>query len=168
MTNEHDHGRKDVDSVSCFVLTVSDTRNHETDTGGKAVRDLLADAGHVVTDSKIVTDDCDEIRNSILAALSSGAYVIIVTGGTGVSGRDTTIDAVTPFMDIELEGFGEIFRQLSYEQIGARAILSRAIGGITPERKALFCLPGSEKAVRLGMEKLVLPVIGHLIWELNR
>lgn len=168
MTNKHDHSHKGVDSVSCFVLTVSDTRNHETDTGGKAVRDLLTEAGHVVVDSRIVPDDNDEIRKSILDALSSEAHVVIVTGGTGVSGRDTTIDAVAPFMDIELEGFGEIFRQLSYEQIGARAILSRAIGGITPERKALFCLPGSEKAVRLGMEKLVLPILGHLIWELNR
>ncbi len=168
MSNEQDHKYKHVDSAVCFVLTVSDTRNHETDTGGRAVIEMFTAAGHAVADSRIVHDECDEIRNSILDALSSNVQVVVVTGGTGISGRDTTIDAVAPFIDIELDGFGEIFRQLSYEQIGARAILSRAFAGITPERKVLFCLPGSEKAVRMGMEKLILPVIGHLVWELNR
>jgi molybdopterin adenylyltransferase len=155
-------------AVRCFVLTVSDTRTAQNDTSGLAIRDLLVTAGHQVADWKIVPDDVDQVRRTIRDHLADeGVHVVITTGGTGISSRDGTYEAVDGLFEKRLDGFGELFRVLSYEQIGAAAMLSRACAG-TIRRTVVFSLPGSEKAVRLAMEKLILPELGHVVRELKR
>ena len=162
----HHHHRKDAaTSVPTVVVTVSDTRTLETDTGGGLVAELLAGAGHVVADRAIVPDEPEAIAAALEAALSrEGCRAVIFTGGTGVAPRDVTPDTVEPRLARVVPGFGELFRLLSYEEIGSAAILSRALAGIA-EGRVVFVLPGSRGAVRLGMEKLILPEIGHLAAE---
>ena len=158
-------------SIRCFILTVSDTRTEQTDTSGRAIADLLGQAGHVVPGRTLVKDDAALVRNAIerqlATAADSGPQVIITTGGTGIASRDSTIEAVEGLLEKRLEGFGELFRMLSYEQIGAAAIMSRATAGLAAGR-VVICLPGSEKAVRLAMEKLILPELGHLVQQATR
>jgi molybdenum cofactor biosynthesis protein B len=154
--------------VTCAVLTISDTRTPETDTSGRAIADLLAAAGHVVSLRQIVRDEPTEISRTIREMLGQDELqVIIATGGTGLSERDTTIEAVAPMFDRPIEGFGELFRMLSYEQVGSAAMLSRAAAGVISGR-AVFLLPGSEAAVRLALDKLILPEVGHVARELQR
>lgn len=155
-------------SVSCAVITVSDTRTEETDTGGHAIVSLLRDDGHVVIDKAIVKDDPDRARALVERHLADArVQVIITTGGTGITSRDGTYEAVSTLLDKTLTGFGELFRMLSYEEIGAAAMMSRAVAGIARGR-IVIALPGSEHAVRLAMTKLVLPEIGHLVREATR
>ncbi|MGE5243432.1 MAG: MogA/MoaB family molybdenum cofactor biosynthesis protein [Betaproteobacteria bacterium] len=155
-------------AVRCFVLTVSDTRTEATDTGGRAVADLLRAAGHEVVGRAIVRDEIDEIRGALDRQLANPAVqAIITTGGTGISPRDTTFEVVSAMLGKRLDGFGELFRMLSYEQIGASAMLSRACAGAAAGR-AIFALPGSEAAVRLAMERLIVPELGHVVRELGR
>jgi molybdenum cofactor biosynthesis protein B len=152
----------------CFVLTISDTRTEETDTGGRAVADLLTDAGHVVTGRQIVRDERDRVRAAIRRQMEVGdAQAVITTGGTGISSRDSTFEAIVALIEKRLDGFGELFRMLSYQEIGSAAMLSRAIAG-TFEGRLIFALPGSEAAVRLAMTKLILPELGHLLREVQR
>jgi molybdenum cofactor biosynthesis protein B len=153
-------------SVRCFVLTISDTRTDVTDTGGAAIADALTGAGHTVTGRKIVRDDPATVTEAVRRATVS-ADVIITTGGTGITSRDNTHEAISTLLDKHLEGFGELFRMLSYQEVGAAAMLSRACAG-TIRKTAIFSLPGSEKAVRLAMEKLILPELGHVVRELRR
>ena len=153
-------------SVRVFVLTISDTRNEATDTSGAAIVELLTAAGHTITGRKILRDDPEPVAGAVRAATVS-ADVVITTGGTGITSRDSTYEALAKLMDKRLDGFGELFRMLSYQQIGAAAMLSRACAG-TIRRTAVFSLPGSEKAVRLAMEKLILPELGHVVRELKR
>jgi len=144
---------------------VSDTRTLETDTGGALVAELLEEAGHLVTDRRVVADDVGAIREAVAAALGADACrAVLLTGGTGVAPRDVTPEAVAPLLDRELPGFGELFRMLSYEEIGSAALLSRALAGLRGA-KALFALPGSRNAIRLAMTKLVLPELGHIVGE---
>ena len=155
-------------SVGCFVVTVSDTRTVETDTGGRAIDDLLRAAGHNLVGRAIVKDDPDLVRRAIERQLADpDVQVIITTGGTGISSRDRTYEAVSALLDKRLDGFGELFRMLSYEQIGPSAMLSRACAGLVAGRIVVL-LPGSEAAVRLAMERLLIPELGHLVHEASR
>ena len=159
--------RKDAPaSVRCFVLTISDTRTAETDTSGDAIAQALTDAGHDVAGRRIVPDDPATVRE-IVRAESRNVPVIVTTGGTGITARDSTYEAISALLDKRLDGFGELFRMLSYEQIGSAAMLSRACAG-SIGTTAIFALPGSEQAVRLAMDKLILPEIGHVVRELQR
>jgi len=155
-------------SVRCFVLTVSDTRTRETDTGGRAIADLLLAAGHVVADQTIVKDDPDLVRGTIERQLARpDVDAIITTGGTGITSRDSTYEAVSAMLHKRLDGFGELFRMLSYADIGPAAMMSRAVAGLVAGR-IVISLPGSEAAVRLAMERLVVPEIGHLVQQARR
>lgn len=155
-------------SVSCSVLTVSDSRTQQTDTSGQAVRQLLEDAGHVITGHAIVKDEPEQVTSYVRTQLAdANTEVIITTGGTGITARDGTFDAVDAMLDKRLDGFGELFRMLSFQEIGAAAMLSRATAG-TVERTAIFVLPGSEAAVRLAMARLILPELGHLAQQLRK
>jgi molybdenum cofactor biosynthesis protein B len=155
-------------SVACYVLTVSDTRTPDTDTSGRAIRDLLEAAGHVVTAQAIVRDEPDEVTARVRAALDDRATeVVITTGGTGITSRDGTFEAVDRLFEKRLDGFGELFRMLSFEEIGSAAMMSRATAG-TARGKAIFVLPGSQNAVRLAMTRLIVPELPHVVQQLRR
>ena len=155
-------------SVACYVLTVSDSRTPETDTGGRTIRDLLVAAGHAVTGHAIVRDEPADVVARVRAALTdSRTQVIITTGGTGITSRDGTFEAIDGLLEKRLDGFGELFRMLSFQEIGAAAMMSRAMAG-TATRTAIFVLPGSPHAVRLAMTRLILPELGHVVQQLNR
>ena len=153
-------------AVGCYILTVSDTRTPESDTSGRAIRSLLEEAGHVVSGYDIEKDDPDRIVMRVRERLADPhTQVVISTGGTGITSRDGTFEAVSGLFDKQLDGFGELFRMISFEDIGSAAMLSRATAG-TVGRKAIFALPGAEKAVRLAMTRLVIPELGHIIQQL--
>jgi molybdopterin adenylyltransferase len=155
-------------SVGCYVITVSDTRTEDTDTGGRAIVELLTAAGHRVAGRTIIKDDTEQVRDTIERQLANpDVQVIITTGGTGISSRDTTFEAVCGLLWKRLDGFGELFRMLSYQQIGAAAMMSRAVAGLIAGR-IVVALPGSEAAVRLALEKLLIPELGHLVREASR
>ena len=155
-------------SVRCFVLTVSDTRTADTDTSGAAIVDLLAAAGHAVVGRAIVKDEAEHVRETIVRQLANReVQAIIATGGTGITSRDSTYEAIGALLQKRLDGFGELFRMLSYEQIGAAAMMSRACAGLAAGR-IVISLPGSEAAVRLAMERLIVPELGHLVQQASR
>ena len=150
------------------VITVSDSRTEATDTGGRKLRELVEAAGHRIDFSRIVRDEFVAIREAVESALeAAGADVILLTGGTGASPRDVTVEAVRPLFERELPGFGELFRMLSFEDVGSAAMLSRATAGIA-RGKAIFLLPGSPAALALAMEKLILPEARHLLGQARR
>jgi molybdenum cofactor biosynthesis protein B len=156
------------EQVRVAVLTISDTRTPETDTGGNVIVQLMKEAGHEIPRREIVKDDAPLIEVFLQELLSdANVDAIITTGGTGISARDTTYEVVSRVIDKKLDGFGEVFRMLSYEEIGAAAILSRAIAG-TAGSKFVACLPGSTNAVRLATEKLLVPEISHVVFELRK
>lgn len=157
------HRQKSPASVRCAVITVSDTRTLETDSSGQAAVDLLKAAGHKVVERVIVPDEPAEIESLVqrLATLS-GIDAILLTGGTGIAARDQTPDALAKLLTKELPGYGELLRMLSYQEIGPAAMLSRAFGGLVGET-VLLTMPGSTAAVRLAMEKLILPELAHLV-----
>src|SRR5262245_29163146 len=155
-------------TVRCAVITVSDTRTDETDTSGRAIADLLADAGHQVVGRTIVRDDAELVRDTIVRQLANpDVQAIITTGGTGITSRDSTYEAVTTMLQKRLDGFGELFRMLSYQQIGSAAMMSRACAGLVAGR-IVIALPGSESAVRLAMERLVVPELAHMVQQASR
>lgn len=157
------------DKLNVCVLTVSDTRTEEDDNSGRLIRERIQEAGHEVIARVICPDD----KNAILKAVESWigkkeADAIIITGGTGISYRDVTIETIRPFFTKELTGFGELFRYISYaEDVGSKALLSRAAAGAVGE-KVLFALPGSVKAVTLAMDRLVMPELMHIHYELTK
>ena len=156
--------------IKVAVLTVSDTRDKTTDKGGKLVIDYIKTVNAFVPDEhyEIVKDEIDGVQKAAKKHLEAGVDVVITTGGTGIAKRDVTIEAVTPLFDKEIEGFGELFRMLSYtEDIGSRSLLSRAAAG-THDNQLIISLPGSSGAVKLAMEKLVIPELNHLVFELNK
>ncbi len=164
-SSAHAHRDAAPRAVPTAVITVSDTRTLETDTGGALAARLLDEAGHPVVSRSIVRDEPDEIRAALEAALRQGeARAVILTGGTGVAPRDVTPDTVEPLLERIVPGFGELFRVLSYEEIGSAALLSRALAGLARGR-VVFVIPGSRGAVRLALEKLVVPELGHLAAE---
>jgi len=163
-----EHRRQSPARVSCAVITISDTRTPETDASGHAIAALLEDAGHRVAFRELVPDDPERIGTRLDAALASDdVQVVITTGGTGISRRDGTYEVVRQRLEKTLDGFGELFRMLSYHQVGPAAMLSRACAGLASGR-IVITLPGSEAAVRLAMEKLVIPELGHLVREATR
>ena len=163
-----DHRRAAPQSVRCYVLTISDTRTEATDTGGRAAVDLLVGGGHSVAGKAIVPDDPNEVRQAIETQLADpSVQAVITTGGTGISSRDQTYEAVSSILEKRVDGFGELFRAMSYEQVGTAAMLSRALAG-TAGGKMIISIPGSENAVRLAITKLVLPELGHLVREAAR
>jgi molybdenum cofactor biosynthesis protein B len=157
----HPHHAHDASGVACAVLTVSDTRTPETDSSGQRIRALLEAHGHRVEHYAILRDEPEDIRAAILGAPAAAA-ALILNGGTGLARRDTTYDVVRQLLDKEITGFGELFRMLSYEQIGAAAMLSRATAGVTSNH-VVFSLPGSPAAVELAMTQLILPQLGHVV-----
>lgn len=155
------HRQRSVENVVCGVITVSDTRTEADDRSGALIRDLLSKAGHRVVFYRIVKDEPVLIVEELQQAPAE-AEVVICNGGTGLSKRDRTYEAIQRLFEKELTGFGELFRMLSYEQVGAAAMLSRATAGIVG-RRAIFSLPGSTAAVELAMTKLILPELGHIV-----
>jgi molybdenum cofactor biosynthesis protein B len=161
------HQDREAIAVGCAVITVSDTRTPETDYSGQIIQQLLKDAGHQVIFSTIVPDEPKEIKNQLnVLCANTEVDALIFNGGTGIAPRDTTYDAIAGILEKTLPGFGEIFRYLSYQEIGSRAIASRAIGGIY-QQKLIFSLPGSSNAVKLAMNELILPELRHLIKQLK-
>ncbi|MBI1848451.1 MAG: MogA/MoaB family molybdenum cofactor biosynthesis protein [Candidatus Rokubacteria bacterium] len=155
-------------SVRCFVLTVSDTKTPETDTSGAVIRELLGAGGHQVAGSAIVRDEPADVQRVVREACARDVVqAVIITGGTGITSRDSTYEAVDALLDKRLPGFGELFRMLSYEDVGAAAMLSRAQMGILA-RRIVVSLPGSPNACRLALEKLLVPELGHLVREVSR
>jgi len=162
-----EHKAKGKRSINCFVVTVSDTRDESTDTSGQLIKSLLANENHQLAGYKIVRDEPQEIESLLRGALSQdGVDAIIVNGGTGISPRDGTYEVIAKLLDKRLDGFGEIFRYLSYQDIGSAAIMSRAIAG-SSQGKVLISLPGSKGAVGLAMEKLILPELRHMVSQLR-
>jgi molybdenum cofactor biosynthesis protein B len=163
----HRHHHADVTgSVICAVITASDTRTAETDESGRTIAALLADAGHTVMSSAICPDDPAVISEAIEVAVNDGAQAILISGGTGIAPRDRTFDAVSTLIESPIPGFGELFRALSYEEIGSAAMLSRATAGAHRGR-LLVSMPGSVDAVRLAMTRLVVPELAHICSELD-
>jgi len=164
----HKHKESAPDTVRVAILTISDTRTRDTDTGGDTAEELLQEAGQEVVDRRIVRDQVTGIRNNLVDLLARpDVDAVITTGGTGISARDTTYEVVDRMIEKKLEGFGEIFRMLSYEEIGSAAIMSRAVAGAVGT-KFIASLPGSRNAVRLAVEKLLVPELAHIVFELRK
>ena len=162
------HRESAPETVRIAVLTVSDTRTPETDTGGDVVEELMRGAGHEVVAREIVRDEAASIRTRLVDLLDrTDVDAVVTTGGTGISARDTTYEVVDRMIEKKLDGFGELFRMLSYGEIGAAAVLSRAVAG-TVGAKLVASLPGSRNAVRLGVERLLAPEIAHVVFELRK
>lgn len=157
------------DSVNVAVLTVSDTRTPDTDTSGGLIKDTLRLAGgHKIVDYRIVPDEPDQIRAVLAEWIARDDIEAILTnGGTGIAARDTTYDAISGMLDKRIDGFGELFRMLSWQEVGAAAMLSRAVAGVSGGT-LIIAMPGSIKAVRLALTKLIIPEIGHLIYEIGK
>jgi molybdopterin adenylyltransferase len=162
------HRESAPDTVRVAVLTISDTRTRETDTGGDTAEEILRQAGLEIVTRQIVRDEASGIRANLVDLLANPEVdAVITTGGTGISGRDTTYEVVDRMIEKKLDGFGEIFRMLSYEEIGAAAIMSRAIAGAVGT-KFVASLPGSRNAVKLAVEKLLVPELAHVVFELRK
>jgi molybdenum cofactor biosynthesis protein B len=154
--------------VKVFVVTASDSRTPETNEGGRLVAELARGAGFVVVGERLVADDVDAIQATVGGVVARAeADVLLLTGGTGVARRDSTVDAILGMLEKRIDGYGELFRMLSFAEIGPAAMLSRALGG-TIGRVALFLMPGSPAGVRLAMERLILPELAHVVGELRR
>jgi molybdenum cofactor biosynthesis protein B len=165
--DQHIRSAKDI-VARCAVITLSDTRTRETDTSGQLVEKLLTEAGHHVAGYHLIKDDRATLA-SLLLELASNPDIdaLLTNGGTGIANRDQTINVVEKMIDQPLPGFGELFRMLSWQQVGAGAMLSRATAGIT-RGKAIFSMPGSSKAVELAMTQLILPQLRHILHELRK
>ncbi|MBX5482579.1 MAG: molybdenum cofactor biosynthesis protein MoaB [Myxococcaceae bacterium] len=163
----HEHKSHAPATVSAYIITSSDTRTIETDETGRLIRSALEGAGHSVAGHVVVKDDTSQLIAALDQALLAGARAVLFNGGTGIGRRDVVVEALRPMFEKELPGFGELFRYLSFQEIGSPAMLSRAVAG-TYRGAILFALPGSPQAVTLAMEALILPELGHLVRELSR
>jgi molybdenum cofactor biosynthesis protein B len=164
----HRHKGSAPKTVRVAILTISDTRTRETDTGGDTAEQLLREAGQEIVARQIVRDEVTGIRANLIDLLANpDVDAVITTGGTGISGRDTTYEVVDRMIEKKLDGFGEIFRLLSYEEIGAAAIMSRAVAGAVGTR-FIASLPGSRNAVKLAVEKILAPELAHIVFELRK
>jgi len=163
----HEHKKKAEKSLGVMVITVSDTRDEITDQSGQVIKEMLVDAGHRTVGYQIVKDNPMEIEDLLRQTLGrKDLQVIILNGGTGIAPRDGTYEVVNRFMQKRLDGFGEIFRYLSYQDIGSAAIMSRACAGVAGD-KVMISLPGSKGAVQLAMGQLILPEMGHMVSQLR-
>ena len=169
MSSVEEHRREAPQTVSCHIITVSDTRTLETDSGGDLVQSLLEEAGYIIQGRTIVKDDYEDIRELVYkSSVNTEIEAVLLTGGTGIAPRDTTYEAVASLLDKSLPGFGEIFRYLSFtEDIGSAAILSRAIAG-TIGNTAIFSMPGSTGAVKLAMSRIIVPELRHVMREIYK
>jgi len=164
--SEHKLDRK-TKAVFALIIT-SDTRDLEDDETGRIAIELIEAEGHKVANHTIVPNDSNMIRAEIEKQLkNSDVQIIVTSGGTGISSKDRTVDTATDLFERELPGFGELFRRFSYDEVSANVIISRSVAGIA-KGKVIFCLPGSKNAVRLALSKIILPSLGHALWELNR
>jgi molybdenum cofactor biosynthesis protein B len=164
----HEHKHKSPVNVNCAVIIISGSRNEQNDESGKLITQLLESNKHNVSSFSILKNDAEAIINKISCLLEDEKIQVIITsGGTGASHLDITVETITPILDKKLDGFGELFRFLTYQEIGSGSILSRAMAGVIKGR-VIICLPGSVGAVRLAMEKIILPEIGHLVREASR
>jgi len=163
-----DHRQKAPKCVRLAIITVSDTRTEKDDSSGMAIAEIMVGAGHEVVRKIMTKDDAGEIQKALRELIEDeSVQAVILNGGTGIARRDVTMEAIQHFQEKTMPGFGELFRMLSYQEIGSAAMISRAAAFVS-ERKVVFCLPGSEKAVRLACSKLVAPELGHLVWEAQR
>ena len=156
------------DSVRCAVLTVSDTRTPDSDTSGALIRETLNFSGHRVVDYRIVPDEPDRIRAILTEWIGrDDIQAVLSNGGTGIAARDTTYDAISGMLEARIDGFGELFRMLSWQEVGAAAMLSRAVAGVAGGT-LIVAMPGSTNAVRLALTKLIVPELGHLVYEIAK
>ena len=156
------------DSVRCAVLTVSDTRTPESDTSGALIRDTLSFSGHRVVDYRVVADVPEQIREVLSEWIErDDVQAVLSNGGTGIAARDTTYDAISGMLEKRIDGFGELFRMLSWHEVGAAAMLSRAVAGVAGGT-LIVAMPGSTNAVRLALTKLIVPELGHLVYEITK
>jgi molybdenum cofactor biosynthesis protein B len=163
-----EHDLRQFVKANFAVIIISDTRDEKTDESGKIAKEQIIHAGHEIKAYQIIRNDKAQIRNTVKELLKNPELnVILTSGGTGISKRDITTDTLTELFDKKIEGFGELFRKLSYEEIGEAAMISRATAGAV-NGKLVFCLPGSKNAVKLALTKLILPGLGHMIKEANR
>jgi molybdenum cofactor biosynthesis protein B len=166
--SREEHQRKAPASVGVAIVTVSDTRTAADDASGRLARELVLTAGHVIKDVRILKDEPDQVRDAVRElAARPDVRAIILNGGTGVSSRDRTYEAVASLLERRLDGFGELFRALSYQEIGSAAMLSRAVAGLVGDT-VVFSTPGSTAAVRLALERLILPELGHIVAEIDK
>jgi molybdenum cofactor biosynthesis protein B len=164
----HEHSRDQKAEAVCALLVTSDTRRPETDETGKAAIRLLEEGGHKVAVHEIVKNDTSLITDALKSLLDGDrVQVIITSGGTGIGSKDKTVDAVSGLLEKRIHGFGELFRRISFDEIGEAAIISRATAGVA-SGKLIFCLPGSRNAVELGLSRIILPALGHMLWEIGR
>lgn len=166
--DQAEHDSRTATRLCCAAITISDTRTEADDRGGKLLADLLTEAGHKVAVRRIVPDEPDRIRPLVEQLVADASIdAVLMTGGTGVSARDQTYETVSSLMTKPLPGYGELFRLLSFEEIGPAAMLSRATGGVV-QTTVLLTMPGSPAAVRLAMQRLILPELGHLVHEATK
>jgi molybdenum cofactor biosynthesis protein B len=163
----HEHHREAPRQLRLAIVTASDTRGEAEDESGQYLKGALAAAGHALAYYRVVKDEPEAIRQALRSAADAGAEAIVVDGGTGVAVRDRTYEAVSALLDKRLDGFGELFRLLSFQEIGSAAMMSRAVGG-TWGQIAVFSVPGSLAAVQLAWEKLIAPEVGHVLRELRK
>ncbi len=163
----HQH-KRETPAVRCAIITISDTRTVDTDESGRVARAALEKAGHEITAHTIVPNEIDAIRAEVARVGKEGAQVVLTTGGTGISPRDVTLEALAPLWRRRLPGFGELFRSLSYDEIGTATILSRADLGVTESGLIVACTPGSRNAVKLAVEEVLVPELAHLVRELSK
>ena len=163
-----EHKEKAKKSVKCFIITVSDSRTPETDESGKAISEILKKHNHEIVGYVILKDEPKIVREFVKnESLEEDVEAIIINGGTGISSRDSTFEAIDSALEKRLPGFGELFRYLTFKEIGSPAIMSRACAGVL-NKKIIVSIPGSKSAVRLAIEKLILPELAHMVWEVNR
>lgn len=165
--NDHKRDAEGIGAISFAVITVSDSRTEAEDESGQFIRHRMQEEGHQLVSYALLKNDLASIRQHVIELFKQKVACIIATGGTGLSSRDVTIEAVTPLLDKSLEGFGELFRYVSFHEVGSAALLSRATAG-SARGTIIFCLPGSIKAVQLALERLILPELKHVIRELRR
>ena len=168
MSAPHEHKAQAPRQAECVVITCSDTRTASSDTSGYRIMHMLRDAGHQVVFYQLVKDEPSKIKAAIKKAVANKkVQAIIINGGTGIAKRDSTFEAIEGLLEKKLDGFGEVFRALTYQEIGPPAIMTRATAG-TYKGRIIFSTPGSENAVRLAMEKLILPELGHILQQLSK
>ena len=164
----HEHKHASLESVNCAVVIISDSRTEQDDESGRLIKQRLADHGHRVLSYGILKNDKAAIRAKIEELVGQEQLQVVITsGGTGASHRDVTVDTIEPLLEKRLDGFGELFRHLTYQEIGTGSILSRAVAGVI-KGKVILCFPGSLNAATLAMDKIILPEIGHLVREATR
>ena len=166
-TKDHRESAAKESFARCGILTVTDTKTRETDTSGKAAFEIFQKFGHTVVSHEIIPNEKKKITAAAEQALKQ-ADLVVTIGGTGASRKDISVEAVRPLIEKELPGFGEMFRSMSVKEIGTAAMMSRAVLGITADGKIVLSLPGSENAVRLGLEAILMNELKHLLWELRR